>query len=103
MMTYSFVTEAEDDLRDLLEWYMHVSAGSEIAVAADIQRFLDRICQIPTRYARVGRAKQGRDVRIGATSRKKVVILYEITATSLSILSVSHRSARRYPWRNRLR
>jgi plasmid stabilization system protein ParE len=103
MMPYLFVTEAEDDLRDLLGWYLQVSPGSELAVASDIQGFIDRICRNPTMYAPVEPARKGRDVRIGTTTRKKVVVAYEITKRGLLILSVSHLSARRYPWRDRLK
>jgi hypothetical protein len=69
---------------------------------AELKQVTDQLLLNPVRYAKVRRCPATRDVRITATKKRKMVIIYETTGTEVVILSFSHQSAKRRPWRNRL-
>ena len=102
MMPYRFHPVANDEYNDLLVWYESHQQGLWNNVAADFEEFIGRIRRMPLMYAKVTGASSAFNIRIGATSRKSIVVIYEVHPTEVVILSVSHANARRRPWRNRL-
>jgi hypothetical protein len=103
MKAFRFVPLARTDYFDLLDFYDARQAGLGDQFATDVERFVARIRRLPQLYQSVVRPPAGREVRIGVTRRFEAVIVYEVTATHVVVLSVSHKRNRRQPWRGRLR
>ncbi len=102
MIGYRFVPLARNDYFDLLDFYEARQAGLGDRFAMDVERFIARVRRFPLSCPSVSRPAVGRVVRIGPTRRFKAVLVYEVTATQVVVLSVSHRKSRRRPWRQRL-
>ena len=102
MMPYRFHPVADGEYNDLLEWYESHRTGLWHDAAADFREFIDRVRRMPLMYAKVAGSTPAFNIRIGATSLKSIVVIYEVCPTEVVILSVTHASARRRPWRNRL-
>jgi plasmid stabilization system protein ParE len=102
MKAFRFVPLARTDYFDLLDFYEARQTGLGDRFADDVERFVRRVRQFPLVYQSVSRPPTSRDVRIGATLRFKALLVYEVTATHVVVLSVSHRKRRRRPWRGRM-
>ena len=102
MKAFRFVPLARSDDFDLLDFYDARRPGLGDRFALDVERFIARIRRFPRLYQSVARPPVGREVRIGSTRRFEAVILYEVTATQVVVLSVSHKRSRRPPVRRRL-
>jgi len=98
MMAFRFVPLARGDYFDLLDFYEARQTGLGDRFANDVERFIAHIRRFPLLCPSVARPPVGRVVRIDATRRFKAVLVYEVTATHVVVLSVSHRKSRRRPW-----
>ncbi|MBA4189923.1 MAG: hypothetical protein C0467_18215 [Planctomycetaceae bacterium] len=87
---------------DLVDWYDQLNAGSGDTFFAAFEAALQRILVQPRGYGRVSRAPTGREVREALIRGYLVLITFEVTATEVVILSVTHARAARRPWRQRL-
>lgn len=102
MKAYRFVPLARTDYFDLLDFYEARQIGLGDRFADDVERFVARVRRFPLLYPAVARPPASRDIRIGPTRRFRAVLVYEVTATHVVVLSVSHKRSRRRPWRQRL-
>ena len=96
------VPSSKDDLRRLVAWYLIEGPTRPDVVVAEIDHLTNRPLINLKQYAKVDRCPATRDVRFTATKKRKMVIIYETTATEVILLSFSHQSAKRRPWRKRL-
>ena len=102
MRTLRRVSRVDKDLTRLTNWYGEKGRTSEAVIVAELKRLTDKIVFNPHQYAKVVRCPATRDIRITQTAKRRTVVIYETTTTNVVILSLSHKSAKRRPWRKRL-
>ena len=101
-MNYRFAPGARMDVFDLVDWYDQQNPGSGVSFHTAFEAALQRILAQPRAYGRVARAPAGREVREALVRGYLVIITFEVTATDLVILAVTHARSFRRPWRQRL-
>jgi plasmid stabilization system protein ParE len=101
-MNYRFAPGARFDLFDLVDWYEAQVAGVGARFATAFDDTLQLVLANPRIFGRVNRAPGGREVRVGRISRFLVLMIYEVTATEVIVLSITHARSVRQPWRRRL-
>lgn len=101
-MNFRFAPGARLDLFDLVDWYEAQTAGTGARLATAFDATLQRVLAHPHGYGRVARAPRAREVRQARVTSFLVVMTYEVTATDVVILSVTHARSVRQPWRRRL-
>lgn len=101
-MNFRFAPGARLDLYDLVDWYdvQLPGLGSRLAIQFDV--LLRRVLGNPHLYGRVARGPRRRDVRVAPVRPFLVLMTYEVTATEVIILSITHARSIRQPWRKRL-
>jgi plasmid stabilization system protein ParE len=101
-MNFRFAPGARFDLFDLVDWYeaKHTGSGTRFATAFDDT--LNSILAQPQMYGRINRAPRGREVGVARVGQYLVLLTYEVTATEVIILSVTHARSNLNPWRRRL-
>ena len=102
MKTLRFVTSAQRDLVRLFKWYEPKAGTEPEKISAEVDRTTSRLVRNPIQHAKVSGCPATRDVRITATKKRRIVVIYESKTTNVVILSLSHKSAKRRPWRKRL-
>ncbi|MCI0700138.1 MAG: type II toxin-antitoxin system RelE/ParE family toxin [Planctomycetia bacterium] len=101
-MNHRFLAEAFQDLRDMADWYEAQSPGLGDQFTDAAEAHAQNLAAQPRLYGRVPRAPSGREIRETLVPRFLVRMVYEVTATEVVILSVTHARSRRQPWRRRL-
>ena len=101
-MNFRFAPGARLDLFDLVDWYEARAAGTGARLATEFDATLSRVRAQPHSYSRIRRTLQGREIRQARVTPFLVVMTYEVTATEVVILSVTHARSARQPWRRRL-
>jgi plasmid stabilization system protein ParE len=101
-MNFRFAPGARGDLFDLADWYEAQTTGAGVRLAAAFDDTLRRVLVNPRMYGRVARAPRGHDVRVARVGRFLVLMTYEVAATEVIILSVTHARSARRTWRRRL-
>jgi hypothetical protein len=71
-------------------------------IFAEVTRLADKTVINPHQYAKVDRCPTKRDVRITQSAKRRIIVIYETTTNDVVILSITHKSAKRRPWRKRL-
>ena len=102
MKQLRFTPSAQGDLVRLFRWYEKKASTDPVKISAEVDRTTEKLVLNPVRYAKVARCPAARDVRITAAKKRKMIVIYETTGTEVVILSLSHKSAKRRPWRKRL-
>ena len=102
MKQLRFTPSAQGDLVRLFQWYEKKASTDPVKISAEVDRTTEKLVRNPVRYAKVPGCPATRDVRITATKKRKMIVIYETTGTEVVILSLSHKSAKRRPWRKRL-
>lgn len=90
------------DAIDIAAWYDRRLAGLGDRFLAAVEAFGHRIEASPRAEGRVSRAPRGREVREGMLRRFPFILVYEVTATELVIVDISHARSKRRLWRRRL-
>ena len=101
-MNFRFAPGARLDLFDLVDWYEAQTAGAGTRLTTEFNNTLQRVLAQPHSYGRIPRAPRGREVRQVQVRPFQVIMTYEVTATEVIILSVTHARSVRRPWRQRL-
>jgi plasmid stabilization system protein ParE len=93
---------AADDIAEIVDWLDQrpLRLGTRFRTA--LNTLANRLCQFPHSCPRVGRAPRGHEVRVARVRRFKYLVHYEVTATEVVILSVTHAHRRSAAWRQRL-
>ena len=101
-MKVRFSGGASQDADEHFDWYeaMRTGLGAEFLVA--LIEFRDRIGSFPQLYEQVRRLPKGRDIRQGTLSGYPYVVVYEVHADEVVILSVTHGHRLKSPWQGRL-
>ena len=102
MKQLRFTPSAQGDLVRLFDWYERKAFTVPEKISAEVDRATDMLIRNPVQYAKVPGCPAKRDVRIAATKKRKMIVIYETTGIEVVILSLSHKSAKRRPWRKRL-
>jgi plasmid stabilization system protein ParE len=84
------------------DWYDQQTPGLGVRFPAALDTLVAILTTHPRVYGRVRRAPAGREVREAMIPGFLYTAVYEVTATELVILSVTHARSRRRPWRGRL-
>ena len=90
------------DIARLTRWYREKGHTPDHVIVAELKQVTDQLLHNPTQYAKVPGCPATRDVRITAAKKRKMIVIYETTGTEVVILSLSHKSVKRRPWRKRL-
>ena len=101
-MRHRFLPQALQDLLDLAQWYESQSPGSGDRVNDAVEARAAVVASQPRTHGRVACAPRGREVRVAVVRPFLVLLTYEVTATEVLILSVTHARSVRQPWRRRL-
>jgi plasmid stabilization system protein ParE len=102
MKRLRYVPSADDDLARLFRWYWKKGSTQPRVIFAEVTRLTDKIVLNPHQYAKVDRCPATRDIRITQSAKRRIVVIYETTATDVVILNLSHKAAKRRPWPKRL-
>ena len=101
-MNAGFTDGAREDYDSLLNWYAATSHSLANQFVDDYLEFLRKVQTQPRIYALVHRSPRGREIRVGQLSIFPILVHYEVLATRLVILSLTHAHRRSSPWRRRL-
>jgi hypothetical protein len=101
-MKHRFISEAYIDLLNLADLYEARLAGLGDRLTNEAEGHAVRMANQPRLYGRVPRAPRGREIRQTLLPSFLVVMTYEVLATEVVILSVTHARSVRRPWRRRL-
>ena len=93
---------SKQDVAFQAEWYDLPRPNLGDAFAASVLDFTVTLTQFPRLYGRVSNLPKGREVREGMLQGFPFVVVYEILATEIVIVDVSHAKMKRRPWRKRL-
>jgi plasmid stabilization system protein ParE len=93
---------AQAEVIDAADAYDQRSPGVGARFFTAIDDLIARLTVHPRMYGRVARAPHGHDVREARVPGFLYVVVYEVTATEVLILSVTHARSRQNPWRRRL-
>lgn len=101
-MNYRIVDAAIADIQAAADYYdaREPTLGDEFADV--VQLFVQELCRIPQKFARVNRYPKKREIREGMTRRFPYVVVYEVTPLEIVVLSVTHSAKIHRPWRERL-
>lgn len=84
MIRIRFRSEAEADLRGIIEWYETVAPDSLSNILADLNRSIDLLA----RYPKAGMAVPARAIRRIATRRYRFKIAYRVEADWVTIIGI---------------
>src|SRR5687768_12240790 len=101
-MNFRFTPGCRLDLFDLQDWYDTQLPGLGARFATGFDNTLRRVLANPRLYGRVSRAPRNREVRVAPVHPFLALMTYELTATEVVILSVTHARSVHQPWRRRL-
>lgn len=101
-MTPRYTAAATADTFALEDFFEATWPGSRVRFIADLDDFIARVLANPRTFARAPRGIPGREVRLGITALFPVRVIYEVTTTQVTILSVEHTRSRPRNWRRRL-
>jgi plasmid stabilization system protein ParE len=87
---------------DAADWYDQQTPGLGARFLAALDCLVATLATHPRMYARVRGAPAGREVREAMIPGFLFTAVYEVTATEVVILSVTHARRLRRPWRGRL-
>jgi len=90
------------DLFDATDWYEDQSPGLGHEFAARVQEKVQEIAAQPRKYWRAPPAVRGREVRQAIVRRFPYTDIYEVTATEVVIVAVTHFRRRDRQWRRRI-
>lgn len=93
---------AADDIADIVDWLDQQPLRLGTRFRAAFNSLVHRLCQQPRLYGRASRAPRGHEVRVLRIRRFNYLVHYEVTATEVVILSVTHAHRRSAAWRRRL-
>jgi plasmid stabilization system protein ParE len=96
------IPEAIADIQTIAIKMNRQRAGRGDRFTDAVQRLTQRLLRHPQMYARVPRSPSGRDIREAVVRKFPYIMTYEVTATEIVILSVTHGHSKRKPWRRRL-
>lgn len=89
--------EAEAELQDGYDWYEERAPGIGSRFLDQVQRLLDEIQAVPSRYPLVRR-----DVRMALVRRFPYAIFYRVVNDSIVVYSVFHTSRNPDIWQERI-
>ena len=101
-MNLRFLALARLDMFDLADFFEARAAGLGSLVTDAVQARANRLPAQPRLGGRVVRPPRGREIREVVVRPYSVIITYEVTATEVVILAVTHGRSNRRPWRRRL-
>jgi plasmid stabilization system protein ParE len=101
-MNHRFLTEAFWDMIALADWYEDQTPGRGDQFTDATEAHAATLAAQPRLYGRVRRAPRGREIRQTLVPGFLVLMTYEVAATEITILSVTHARSVRQPWRRRL-
>jgi plasmid stabilization system protein ParE len=93
---------AQADATDAEDWYEQQANGLGSRFRAAVDDFVADLSRLPRRHARVPRGPAGREIRRGLLAVFPLVVVYDVSATEVVILAITHARAARQPWRGRL-
>jgi plasmid stabilization system protein ParE len=93
---------AADDIAEIVDWLDQQPLRLGTRFRGAVNALVNRLCTQPRLYGRVNRAPRGREVRVARVRRFSYLVHYEVTATEVVILSVTHTHRRSATWRQRL-
>lgn len=93
---------AQVEVIDAGDAYEQQSPGVGDQFLAAVDTLVARLTRHPRLYGRVSRAPRGHEIREARVPGFLFVAVYEVTATEVVILSVTHARSVRQPWRRRL-
>ena len=93
---------ARQELDDLADQYEIRQVGLGGQLTDDVRAFGQRVAVHPQLYAQIPRCPPGRDIRMTATDHFPVLIVYEVLATEIIVIAVTHAKAHPRRWRRRI-
>ena len=97
-MHIEFLSPAEDELRDTIDYYNNQSEGLGFEFAAEVKRTLERILHYPTAWHPL--SKRARRCR---TNRFPYGIVYQKREKMILIIAVMHHHKNPQSWKSRLK
>lgn len=97
-MKTTFLSAAESELYEAVEWYNRQSEGLGFEFAAEVRRTLQRIGRYPDAWTFLSDS-----VRRCRTNRFPYGILYQIRPDEILVVAVMHMSRSPDSWRTRLK
>ena len=97
-MHIEFLSPAEDELRDTIDYYNNQSEGLGFEFAAEVKRTLERILQYPIAWHPL--SKRARRCR---TNRFPYGIVYQKREKMILIIAVMHHHKNPQSWKSRLK
>ncbi|HJZ94413.1 MAG TPA: hypothetical protein VKE40_26350 [Gemmataceae bacterium] len=101
-MTSRSLPEAQWDIIEESECYDNVRAGLGDDFVAETREAISRAVARPRLYAQVDPPVRAREVRQTLVRRFPFKVIYEVTATEVIIVAVTHVRRRDRRWRRRL-
>jgi plasmid stabilization system protein ParE len=100
-MTYRFLAEARADFDAAVDWYDAQRPGLGDDFTDEAYATIRRIVAQPHAFAPVARVPRGREIRFLGVDRFDYIVVYEVLAAEVVVVSVYH-TRRRPSWRGRL-
>ncbi len=101
-MTYRFLAPARVEFDTAVDWYDAQQPGLGDDFITEVSAAVQRVVSNPRAYPAARRVPAGREVRIAPVHRFEYLISYEVTATEVIVVSVTHGKRGRQTWRGRL-
>jgi plasmid stabilization system protein ParE len=93
---------AQAEALDAADWYDRQTTGVSDRFLFALDTLVANLTAHPRMYGRVGYAPAGREVRRAQIPGFLFLVVYEIRATEVVILSITHARSVRQRWRGRL-